>query len=166
MKKEDIDKKILTENYWLTAYNWQDRIRSQFHLPEKVQIHDATLREGQQTPGVVFREDEQVRIAQALDDLGVSRIEVVPMMSEEDVRATKRIANMGLDAQVLSFVSWRKEDVDLAVDCGVDGVLLDYVGNPWQGKAFWGLEPEEIIKKGVETAIYAKERGLYVSALL
>lgn len=166
MKKEDIDKKILTENYWLTEYNWQDRIRSQFHLPEKVQIHDATLREGQQTPGVVFREDEQVRIAQALDDLGVSRIEVVPMMSEEDVRATKRIANMGLNAQVLAFVSWRKEDIDLAVDCGVGGVLLDYVGNPWQGKTFWGLEPEEIIKKGVEAAIYAKERGLYVSALI
>lgn len=43
-----MDKK-LTENYWLTEYNWQDKIRSQFHLLEKVQIHDSTLREGQQT---------------------------------------------------------------------------------------------------------------------
>lgn len=166
MKKEDISKKVLTENYWLTEYNWQDKIRSQFHLPEKVQIHDATLREGQQTPGVVFREDEQVRIAQALDDLGVSRIEVIPLMSEEDVRATKRITSMGLNAQIFSFVSWRKEDIDLAVECGVDGVLVDYVGNPWQGKTFWGLEPEEIIKKGVEAITYAKEHGLYVNALV
>jgi len=161
-----MNKKILTENYWLTEYNWQDKIRSQFHLPEKVQIHDSTLREGQQTPGVVFREDEQVRIAQALDDLGVSRIEVVPMMSKEDERATRRIAKMGLKAQVLSFVSWRKEDIDLAIDCGLNGVLLDYVGNPWQGNTFWGLKPEEIIEKGVEAAKYAKEHGLYVSTLI
>jgi isopropylmalate/homocitrate/citramalate synthase len=166
MKKEDTNKKILTENYWLTEYNWQDKIRSQFHLPEKVQIHDATLREGQQTPGVVFREDEQVRIAQALDDLGVSSIEVIPMMSEEDVRATKRITSMGLNAKIYSFVSWNKKDIDLAIECGVDGVLVDYVGNPWQGKTFWGFEPEEIIKKGVEAMAYAKGHGLHVNALV
>jgi len=66
--------KWFTDKYWVTPYNWLPEVRGQFHLPERVEIHDATIREGQQTPGVAFRKDEQVRIAEALDELGVARI--------------------------------------------------------------------------------------------
>lgn len=163
---EDLDERVYSDKYWLSEYNWQEKIISQYNLPEKVQIHDATIREGQQAPGIVFREDEQVRIARALDELGVSRIEVIPIIFEEDKRATKKIVKEALDAVVISFVSWKKEDIDTALDCDLEAVLLDYVGNPWQGKAFWGLEPDEIIERGVETAQYARDHGLRVSALI
>ena len=158
--------KWFTDKYWTTPYNWLPEIRSQFDLPERVQIHDATIREGQQTPGVAFRKEEQVRIAQALDELGVSRIEVIPMVSEEDAEATKEIMKIRPNAMVIAFSSWQKEAIDLSIDCGVDAVLIDYVGNPWQGKTFWNLQPDDIIRRGVEAITYAKERGVYVSALI
>jgi len=163
---EELDERVYSDNYWLSHYNWDDDIIDQYNVPEKVHIHDATIREGQQTPGIVFREDEQVRIARALDELGVSRIEVVPIISDDDKTATKRIVKEDLDAEIISFISWQKDDVDTALDCGLDSVLLDYVGNPWQGKAFWDMEPEEIVERGVETAQYARDHGLEVSALV
>ncbi len=158
--------KWFTDKYWVTPYNWLPEVRGQFHLPERVEIHDATIREGQQTPGVAFRKDEQLRIAEALDELGVARIEVIPMVSKEDAEAAKEIVKQRPKAKVIAFTSWQKEAIDLSLDCDVDGLLIDYIGNPWQGKAFWNMEPDEIIRKGVEAITYAKERGAFVSALV
>jgi len=59
----------LTDKYWITDFNYLDEVRGQFHLPERVYIHDVTLREAEQAPHVVLRPDEKMRIFQALDDL-------------------------------------------------------------------------------------------------
>ena len=64
--------KYLEENkWWVSPYNFVDEVTGQFDLPDKVEIHDATLRDGEQTPGVVFRKDDKVRIAEMLDEVGV-----------------------------------------------------------------------------------------------
>jgi 2-isopropylmalate synthase len=42
---------------------------------ERIYLFDTTLRDGQQTQGVDFSVDDKIRIAQALDDLGVDYIE-------------------------------------------------------------------------------------------
>jgi len=75
----------LEENkWWVSPYNFVDEVTGQFDLPHKVEIHDATLRDGEQTPGVVFRKDDKVRIAEMLDEVGVERIEAgMPAVSEE-----------------------------------------------------------------------------------
>ena len=39
-------------------------------------ILDSTLREGEQTPGVVFTPDQRVEIARKLSDAGIRMIEV------------------------------------------------------------------------------------------
>ena len=67
-------------------------------LPEKVEIHDATLRDGEQTPGVVFSVDDKIAIAQKLSEVGVERIEAgMPAVSpqDEDI-GVKRILGSGL----------------------------------------------------------------------
>lgn len=136
-----------TSMYWVTPYNWLPEVRKMIKAPQRVIIHDATIREGQQTPGVALTIEEQVRIAKALDELGVDRIEVIPMMSEDDEEATKRILKLGLNAKIIPFVSWDKRVIDQAISIGVDSVLIDFVGNSWQGKVFWNLSPEEVTKK-------------------
>ena len=35
----------LTDKYWVTEFNYLEEVRSQFTLPERVRIHDVTLRE-------------------------------------------------------------------------------------------------------------------------
>ena len=42
---------------------------------DKIYIFDTTLRDGAQTQGVDFSIDDKIKIAHALDDLGVDYIE-------------------------------------------------------------------------------------------
>lgn len=50
-----------------------------------VQIVDTTLRDGEQTAGVVFANDEKVRIAKLLDAIGVHQIEAgIPVMGGDE----------------------------------------------------------------------------------
>jgi isopropylmalate/homocitrate/citramalate synthase len=157
--------KWFTDMYWLTPYNWLDEVRKEFNLPKRVMIHEVTLREADQQPFIGLKADEKVRIAEALDELGVWSIEIAPAISEEDVKATKEIVKLGLNCKVIAFVSWRREDVDRALQCDVDGVIVDFVGNPWQAQTFWGMGPEEQIQRAVDQLNYAKSHGLFTIAL-
>ena len=51
-----------TDKYWVTDFNYLDEVTQHFNLPEKVYIHDVTLREAEQAPHVVLRPDEKIRI--------------------------------------------------------------------------------------------------------
>jgi len=93
-----------TENWLTSEVNYWEEVRKDFALPSKVLFHDATLRDGEQTPGVVFRKHEKVEIAQKLSDLGVDRIEAgMPAVSEEDAEAIKEIVALKLPAKVMVF---------------------------------------------------------------
>lgn len=155
-----------TNMFWVTQYNWLPEVRKIIKAPQRVIIHDATIREGQQTPGVALTVEEQVRIAKALDDLGVDRIEVIPMMSEDDEEATRRILKLGLNAKVIPFVSWDKKVIDQAISMDIDSILIDFVGNPWQGRVFWNMPPEEMTRRGLEAVSHAKAHGLYTVGLI
>lgn len=50
-------------------------VRDQLHFPPTVQIHDSTLRDGEQQAGVVFTADDKIAIEEALSAAGVRRIE-------------------------------------------------------------------------------------------
>ncbi|PKL74293.1 MAG: 2-isopropylmalate synthase, partial [Candidatus Melainabacteria bacterium HGW-Melainabacteria-1] len=70
--------------WWVSPYNFKPEVMAMRRQPVKVLIHDATLRDGEQTPGVVFRKADKVRIAKALDLVGVDRIEAgMPAVSAE-----------------------------------------------------------------------------------
>jgi len=162
---EEHKDKWFTDKYWLTPYNWLDEVRNGFRLPKRVMIHEVTLREADQQPFIGLKLDEKIRIAQALDELGVWSIEIAPGISDEDEKATKEIAKLGLNCKLIAFVSWRKEDVDRAVSCDVDGVIVDFVGNPWQAQTFWGMGEDEQIQRAVDQITYAKNHGLFTIAL-
>ena len=69
----------------------------------------------------MFTADDKVRIAEALAEAGVHRIEAgLPAVSDADFQAVKRIAAAGLPSQIYAFSRCIVDDVKLAVDCGVD----------------------------------------------
>jgi len=163
--KTSDESKWSNNEFWLPPYNWIEEVRKNFDLPKRVYVHDATLREGDQHPGIAMRKDDKVALATALDDLGVNSIEIAPMISNADKEAARAIAKLGLNAKLICFTSWNTPDIDAAVECEADGVILDFPGNPWQGKVFWGITPEQQVEKASEAIRYAKSRGLFVIAL-
>lgn len=154
--------KWITENWWVSKYNYLKDFRDKICIPDKVEIHDATLRDGEQTPGIVFSVEEKIEIAKMLDDLGVERIEAgMPAVSAQDQEAIEKIASLGLNAKIFSFARATKEDIDLAKECGADGVVIEIpTGRPKLKYQFAKWTDEDVIQRSVETVRYAKEQGL------
>ncbi|MGM0432699.1 MAG: LeuA family protein [Spirochaetota bacterium] len=153
------------ENYWVSPFNYIPEVREQLkYLPKRVQFHDVTMRDGEQSPGVVFRKEDKVKIAGYLDEVGVDRIEVaLPAVSEEDVQAVKDVVKMRPRAKVFVLSRVTQKDIDLAVDCGVDGVILEMpAGTPRLTYQFANWDQDQVIEKTLSALDYAKEKGLEV----
>lgn len=148
--------------FWVSPFDFEPEVLAVRHQPEKVLIHDATLRDGEQTPGVVFRLEDKVRIAKALDAVGVHRIEAgMPAVSDEDFRAIDKIVSSGLKAQVFTFARAMNEDVDKALECGASGVIIEVpIGYPKLVHQF-GWTWEDVLKRSAPVINYAKSKGLY-----
>jgi isopropylmalate/homocitrate/citramalate synthase len=149
--------------WWVSPYNFIPEVRNTFDLPPRVSIHDATLRDGEQTPGMVFSIAEKVAIAEKLDEIGVDRIEAgMPAVSEQDFQAIKDISRRGLKAKIYSFARAMTADIDKALECGCHGVIVEIpIGYPklkYQFKWTW----EDVLRKSVDVVNYAKKRGLHV----
>ena len=96
----------------------------EYDLPDKINIYDTTLRDGEQTPGVCFSLDEKLAIAHKLDELGIPQIEAgFPIVSENEKKSVKTIANEGLNADIICLTRTKKEDIDAALDADVSGII-------------------------------------------
>lgn len=149
--------------WWVSPYNLLPEVRNTYQLPKRVQIHDATLRDGEQTPGVVFSVEDKIAIAEKLADVGIDRIEAgMPAVSDQDFQAIKQITRLGLKSKVYTFVRAMTADIDKSVECGAQGVILEVpIGYPklmWQFKWTW----EDVLRKSVDVIKYAKQRNLEV----
>jgi 2-isopropylmalate synthase len=160
------EKKWLTDQYWFTPYNFDPDVRKNFDLPERVYFHDVTLREAEQSPHVSMLPQEKVEIAKRLDLLGVDSIEVAPFYSSWDTEATKELTKMRregkLNAKVLALCRWVEADVDLALECGVDGVCCEGSTNTEFTKTAWGLDEKQLADKFAAITKYAKSHKLFV----
>ena len=148
--------------WWVSPYNFIPEVRNTYQLPPRVSIHDATLRDGEQTPGVVMTVADKVAIAEKLDEVGVERIEAgMPAVSPQDFQAIKEISRLGLKAKIYTFARAMNADIDKALECGCHGVIIEIpIGYPklkYQFKWSW----EDVLRKSVDVINYAKSRGLY-----
>src|SRR5918999_3136375 len=85
-----------------------------------VGLYDTTLRDGEQTVGVVLSPEEKLEIARALDAAGVDRIEAgFPRVSEDDAEAISLIVDAGLDAEIWGFSRAVTGDVAALVSLGL-----------------------------------------------
>ncbi len=159
-----MDEKYFRENeWWVSPYDFIPEVRSTFQLPARVSIHDATLRDGEQTPGVVMSVREKIAIAEKLDEIGVDRIEAgMPAVSEQDFQAIKEISKLGLKSKIYTFARAINADIDKALECGCHGVIIEVpIGYPklkYQFKWTW----EDVVRKSVPVINYAKSRGMHV----
>lgn len=148
--------------WWVSPYNFVPEVTKTLELPPKVQIHDATLRDGEQTPGVVFSIDDKIAIAQKMDEIGVDRIEAgMPAVSPMDAEAITEISKLGLKSKIFTFARAMKKDIDLAKECGADGVIIEVpIGYPKLVTQF-GWTWDVVFEKSRDVINYARELGLY-----
>ncbi|MDQ1371767.1 MAG: methanogen homocitrate synthase [Candidatus Thermoplasmatota archaeon] len=144
----------------VSPYNAAAKLR----LPEKVVVYDSTLRDGEQMPGVHFTLEQKTSIARKLDEVGVHQIEAgFPAVSESEKAAVKEVASLGLDAEVLCLSRALKQDIDAAVDCDVDMVLLFIATSDLHLRYKLKMTREQVLEKAVEAVDYASAHGLKAS---
>jgi len=152
-----------TDRWLVSHFNYSKEVRASFQLPEKVEIHDVTLRDGEQQAGVVFRKDDKINIACALDELGVHRIEAgMPAVSTEDFDAVKTIAGLRLGSKIFSFCRAKREDVDLALKCDVSGVVIESPTSDILIEKGFLWTREQMATMAIDALSYAKDHGLQV----
>ena len=92
-----------------------------------VKILDSTLREGEQTPGVCFSNHIKTAIAELLDEIGIDIIEAGhPVVSDEIKRFIRYISQTDLKTVIGAHSRSIKEDVDLALECGIEFLGIFY----------------------------------------
>ncbi|TES83388.1 MAG: 2-isopropylmalate synthase [Hadesarchaea archaeon] len=139
------------------------RVSKDVKLPRRVRIFDTTLRDGDQTPGVSFTTDQKLLIARQLDRLGVDTIEAgTPVSSEGERKAAAAIAKAGLNAEICGLARPIKEDVDAALECGVDCVHVFISTSDLHLKHMLKMTREQVLQRAVEYVRYAKDHGVTV----
>lgn len=131
---------------------------------KKIYIVDTTLRDGEQTAGVVFANEEKLAIATMLSELGVDQLEVgIPAMGGDEKEAIKRIVKKNMKSSIMAWNRPVISDINESIDCGVDAVAISisvsdiHIQNKLRTSREWVLE------KMVKAVEYAKKNGLYVS---
>jgi len=153
-----------TDQWFSSPWNYLPEVTGEFRFPEAVTIHDVTLRDGEQQAGVEFTADEKVRIAEALAGAGVHRIEAgLPAVSPSDKEAIERMVAADLPTEIYAFSRCMVPDVELALDCGVKGVVMEVPASHHLIEKAYNWPVEKAIEASVEATKYAHDNGLNVT---
>lgn len=153
-----------TRDWFTSPWNFEPEVRSGLQFPETIEIHDVTLRDGEQQAGVVFTADDKVRIAEGLARAGVHRIEAgLPAVSSEDEAAVRRIVDLNLPAKIYAFSRCMVDDVNRAAGCGVDGVVMEIPSSRHLIELGYRWSVERAIDLSIEATSHAHDLGLKVS---
>lgn len=131
---------------------------------KKVTIVDTTLRDGEQTAGVVFANEEKIVIAEMLSDLGVDQLEVgIPTMGGDEKAAIKEIVKRNLKSSIMAWNRAVIGDIEQSIDCGVDAVAISISVSDIHIEHKLKTSREWVLESMVKSVEYAKKNGLYVS---
>src|SRR5512133_1541448 len=132
--------------------------------PSAIVIDDTTLRDGEQTAGVVFSLLEKKAIARLLDEIGVGEIECgIPAMGREEQASVRALVEMDLKARLITWNRAVIADIQASIDSGVTAVDLSlsvsdlHIEHKLKKSRAW-------VKEQLKVALgFAKEHDLYVS---
>lgn len=129
-----------------------------------IYIVDTTLRDGEQTAGVVFANREKVRIAKFLDELGVHQIEAgIPIMGGDEKESIKKICQCGLKSSIMGWNRPVIKDIEESIDCGVDSVAISISTSDIHIKHKLRTSREWVVEHMVKAVEFAKKEGMYIS---
>jgi homocitrate synthase NifV len=130
----------------------------------QVIIDDTTLRDGEQTAGVVFSLDEKIRIARLLDEIGVGELECgIPAMGREEQASVRALVDLGLNARLITWNRAVISDIQASIDSGVRAVDISLSVSDIHIERKLG-KSRTWVKEQLKKALgFAKQHDLYVS---
>ncbi len=148
---------------WVSELNSRPEVRKDFVPGRAVQFYDTTLRDGEQSVGVVLTPQQKLEIARGLNDLGVGRIEAgFPRVSADDAEAFGLIAKAGLKAGIWGFGRALKADIDELLRLGAHATVIETPTSAIKLKAY-SLSVEEAKRRAAEAIGYARKNGVTVA---
>jgi isopropylmalate/homocitrate/citramalate synthase len=142
---------------------WTGPINDAARIGGSVGLYDTTLRDGEQTVGVVLDPQQKLELARAIDDLGIERIEAgFPRVSQDDRDAVELIAGAGLRAEVWGFSRAVAADVEALAELGVRASVIESPVSDAKLAAL-GVTRESMLER-IRTAVsFAAGHGITVA---
>src|SRR5713226_4217973 len=148
---------------WISELNARPAIHAPFQNAGPVKFYDTTLRDGEQSVGIVLAPQQKLEIARALDGLGVGRIEAgFPRVSADDAEAFKRIADAGLKAEIWGFARAVRADVDELLRLGARAAVIESPVSDIKLKAY-EISADEARRRVTDAVSYAHSQGVKVA---
>jgi isopropylmalate/homocitrate/citramalate synthase len=142
---------------------WTGDVNRAYVFEADVGFYDTTLRDGEQTVGVVLDPEQKLEIARGLAEAGVERIEAgFPRVSQDDWDAVKLIAKAGLPAEIWGFSRAVRADVEALVELGVQASVIESPISDLKLEAL-GVAREEMLRRIREAVSYAAGNGITVA---
>ncbi len=148
---------------WVSELNSKSSIRPPLSVSAPIRFYDTTLRDGEQTVGVVLDPQQKLDLARQIDSLGISRIEAgFPRVSSEDAEAIRLILQAGLKAEIWGFARAVRADLDELVKLDLKFTVIETPTSEIKLKAY-GISQEEAIRRATDAVSHAKKNGIYVA---
>jgi isopropylmalate/homocitrate/citramalate synthase len=142
---------------------WTGALNDAYRLGGHVGLYDTTLRDGEQTVGVVLDPEQKLEIAQLLDELGIDRIEAgFPRVSQDDWDAVKLIAGAGLRAQVWGFSRAVPADLEALVELGVPASVIESPISDLKLNAI-GVDRDTMLGRITGAMRFAADNGIHAA---
>jgi isopropylmalate/homocitrate/citramalate synthase len=153
----------MKEGLWISELNERSDVRRTFAATQPVKFYDTTLRDGEQSVGVVLTPQQKLEIAKGLDSLGIGRIEAgFPRVSPEDAEAFGMIVKSRLKAEIWGFGRAVKADIDELLRLGARATMIETPTSALKLKAY-GLTVEEAQRRAADAIGYASKNGVRVA---
>jgi homocitrate synthase NifV len=126
-----------------------------------VNIIDTTLRNGEQTAGVVFSKHEKIRIAKLLDEVGIPEIEIgTPSLGPAEREIIKEIIASKPNCKLFTYCEADPENIAHAAECGIKNIIINISTSDLHLKVKYGKTRTWALNQLRETISEAKSNGL------
>jgi isopropylmalate/homocitrate/citramalate synthase len=142
---------------------WTGELNDPHRFTAQVGFYDTTLRDGEQTVGVVLDPEDKLELARGLDELGIERIEAgFPRVSQDDWRAVELIRDAGLNAEVWGFSRAVEADVKALVELEIGASVIESPISDLKLEAL-GVDRKAMLERIVAAVSFAVEQGITVA---
>ncbi|MFZ1024349.1 MAG: hypothetical protein WAN87_09455, partial [Thermoplasmata archaeon] len=144
--------------------NYHSATSADRHFADPIVFWDETLRDGEQMPGVHFAPEEKLQIAELLSEIGVDVVNAgIPVVSDEEARAVRLLAEAGLRAKILAAARTVPNDVEAVIRSGATHIAIFVAASQVHLRYKLKMTQDQVLEASRQSIQRAKEAGLHVA---